>query len=202
MQNWMQRFKHPIALPLLLVLILALLTFWINQNVQENALLRIGHNRHDPDYVVHNFVSSQTDAQGNMKFVLAAVELKHFPDADTSELQRPRFTQFGQNKPYTQMHSSRGYVSPDAEVIEMVDNVRVIRQATATKGEMELQTDKMTIEPDKEVASTQSEVTILQKPGTVVKAKGMIFDKNSNTIQLFNRVRVHYERPPKITGAE
>lgn len=178
-----------------MVLFLALLTFWINQNVQESGLLRIGYNRHDPDYIMHNFVSSQTDVQGNMRYVLAAIELKHFPDSDTTELQRPRITQFGQNKPYTQMYSLRGYVSPNAEVIEMVDQVRVVRQATAGKGEMEFQTSRLTVEPDKEMASTQSEVTILQKPGTVVKAKGMIFDKNSNTIQLFNRVHVHYERP-------
>lgn len=201
MQNWIYRFKHPILLPLLLLLFLALLTFWINQNVQENTLLNIGHNRHDPDYIVHNFVSSQTDTQGNMKFVLAAIELKHFPDTDTSELIRPRFTQFGQNKPFTQMYGSRGYISPNAEVIELVDNVRMVRQATETKGELELQTDKMTIETDKEIASTQSEVNILQKPGTVVKAKGMIFDKNSNTIQLFNRVRAHYEQPSLSAGS-
>lgn len=181
--------------PLTLVLMMALITFWINQTVQEQGPRIDGSNRHDPDYRLHNFVTTQSDVNGKLRYVLAAAEMTHFPDDDTTVLQRPKFTQFAVNKPYTQIQGLRGYVSSDGETVEFVDNVKVVRQATADKGQMELLTEKLTIEPSKDLATTQSPVTIIQAPKTKVTAVGMVFDKKNQTMTLLNNVRVHYERP-------
>ena len=192
--------RNPILLPMALLLFLALLTFWINQTVQEQTRNLSGMKRHDPDYMMYRFVSSRTDANGLTRYALAASELRHYPDNDTAELQRPRFTQFGQMagdgeaKPYTQIQGQRGFVSAKGNQVEFVHQVKVVRGATATKGEMELETERLTIEPDAEVAHTDLPVVIRQQPATVITATGMHFDKKSETIQLFNRVHVHYER--------
>jgi lipopolysaccharide export system protein LptC len=188
--------KHPILLPIAMLLFLALLTFWINQSVQEQAMRITNLNRHAPDYMLYNFVSTRTDATGNTKYVLAAAEMRHFPDSDDTELQRPRFTQFGANTPYTQIFGQRGKISGNGKLVEFVDRVKVIRQATAEKGEMQLQTEQLSIEPDTDIAYTDLPVTIRQQPATVVTGTGMRFDKKAQIIQLFNRVHVHYERPP------
>jgi lipopolysaccharide export system protein LptC len=174
---------------------MALITFWINQTVQEQGPRIDGSNRHDPDYRLHNFVTTQSDVNGKLRYVLAAAEMTHFPDDDTTVLQRPKFTQFAVNKPYTQIQGLRGYVSSDGETVEFFDNVKVVRQATADKGQMELLTEKLTIEPSKDLATTQSPVTINQAPKTKVTAVGMVFDKKNQTMTLLNKVRVHYERP-------
>lgn len=191
--------RHAILFPLTLALMLAVITFWINQTVQEQGPSIDGSNRHDPDYKLHNFVTTQTDMGGKLRYVLAAAEMTHFPDDDTTVLQRPRFTQFAVDKPYTQIQGLRGYVSSDGETVEFVDNVKVVRQATADKGEMQLTTEKLTIEPNKDLATTQSPVVITQAPKTRVTAVGMVFDKKNQTMTLQNKVRVHYERPaPRI----
>lgn len=198
--------KNPILLPMLLLLFLALLTFWINQTVQEQTRSLSGMQRHDPDYMMYHFVSSRTDALGHTRYALAATELKHYPDNDVAELQRPRFTQFGQptadgqDKPYTQIQGQRGLVSAKGNQVEFIHQVKVIRGATATKGEMELQTERLVIEPDKEVAHTDQPVVIRQQPATVITATGMHFDKKTETIALFNRVHVHYERATPVAG--
>ncbi len=187
--------RHAIIFPLVLALMLALVTFWINQTVLEQGPKLDGSNRHDPDYMLGNFVTTQTDALGKLRYVLAAAEMMHYPDDDSTVLQRPRFTQYAVNKPYTQIQGLRGYVSSDGEEVEFVDNVKVVREATAEKGEMQLLTERLLIEPNKELATTSAAVTIKQAPKTVVKAVGMVFDKKNQTITLLNRVRVHYERP-------
>jgi len=187
--------RHAILFPLLLALMLALLTFWINQTVLEQGPRLDGSNRHDPDYLLYNFVTTQTDAQGNMRFVLAAAEMLHYPDDDSTVLLRPRFTRYGAGKPYTQIQGLRGYVSGDGEEVEFVDNVKVIRQATAEKGEMQLLTERLLLEPNKDIAHTSAPVTITQAPKTVVTAVGMLFDKKNQTITLKSRVKAHYERP-------
>jgi lipopolysaccharide export system protein LptC len=109
-------------------------------------------------------VTTQTDQAGKMRYVLAATEMIHYPDDDSTVLQRPRFTQYGVDKPYTQIQGLRGYVSSDGEEVEFVDNVKVVRQATADKGEMQLLTERLLIEPNKDIASTNAPVTITQAP--------------------------------------
>lgn len=193
--------KYPILLPIALMLFLALLTFWINQNVQEQSARLNSVKRNAPDYMLYNFVSTRTDATGSIKYVLAAAEMRHFPDNDYTALQRPRFTQFGQDKPYTQIYGQRGKISANGKLVEFTQQVKVIRQATATKGEMQLQTERLEIEPDTEIARTDLPVTIRQQPATVITGTGMRFDKKAETIELFNRVHVHYERAPVAATA-
>ena len=188
--------KHPILLPIALMLFLALLTLWISQTVQEQVAHTNSMNRHDPDYMLYNFVSTRTDATGHIKYVLAAAEMRHYPESDQTELQRPRLTQFGQDMPYTQIYGQHGKVSGNGEQVEFTNKVNVIRQATAEKGEMQLQTEKLTIEPNADVAYTDLPVVIRQQPATIIRGTGMHADKKANTIELYNRVHVHYERPP------
>lgn len=190
--------RSALFFPLVLAVLLALLTFWINQTVEQQGPKVDGSNRHDPDYTMHNFVTTQTDALGKVQYILAATEMLHYPDDDSTVLQRPRFTQYTANKPYTQIEGLRGYISSDGEQVELVDNVKVVRQAFEGKGEMQLLTEKLLILPKQDLVKTDAPVKITQAPKTVITATGMIYDKKSQTMTLLNRVKVHYERPPSV----
>lgn len=196
--------RQAILFPLILAAMLALLTFWINQAVEKTGPKTDGSNRHDYDYILNNFYTTKTDLIGNLHYVLAATEMEHFPDDDSTVLQRPRFTQYTINKPYTQISGLRGYVSSGGEEIQVVDDVKVIRPAFEGRGEMELLTEKLTIYPDEEIAKTDSPVVITQFPKTEIHATGMLFNKKEQTLTLGThnnkaiepaRVHVHYERP-------
>jgi lipopolysaccharide export system protein LptC len=187
--------RSAIIFPLALLSMLAVLTFWINKSVQPPAAKLDGSSRHDPDYIMSNFVTTQTDSNGDLYYKLAAVEMKHFPDDDSTDLQRPRYTQFAIGKPYTQVESLRGYVSSNGEEVQLVDNVIVTRQAFADKGEMTVETDYLKILPKQELASTESPVVIRQAPKTVIYATGMVYEKKNRTVTLLHNVRAHYEKP-------
>jgi lipopolysaccharide export system protein LptC len=187
--------RHAIIYPIFLALMMAIITFWLNQTVQEQGPKIDGSNRHDPDYMMYNFVTTQTDPTGTLKYVLSASEMFHYPDDDTTELKQPHFTQYTKDKPYTKIEGLRGYVSSDGQKIEVLDKVKVIRQATPEKGEMQLLTERLIIEPNKDLATTDRPVTITQAPKTVITGTGMIFDKKNKTMKLLKNVHVHYERP-------
>ncbi len=187
--------RSAIVFPLVLLLLLALLTLWINETVQPPVPKIDGSSRHDPDYIMSNFVTTQTDINGHLRYKLAAVEMRHFPDDDTTHLQRPRYTQFAIGKPYTQVEGMRGYVSSNGEVVELVDHVKVTRQAFAGKGEMTVETEYLNIRPDEELVTTKSPVVIRQAPKTIIYATGMIYEKKKRTVTLQHNVRAHYERP-------
>jgi lipopolysaccharide export system protein LptC len=190
--------RSALFFPIVLATMLALLTFWISQTVEQQGPKLDGSNRHDPDYTMHNFVTTQTDAQGQLRYILAATEMLHYPDDDSTVLQRPRFTQYTVNKPYTQIEGLRGYISSNGEEVELVDNVKVVRQAFEGKGEMQVLTEKLWIFPKQDLVKTNAPVTIKQAPKTVITAVGMVYDKKAQTVSLLDRVKVHYERPATV----
>lgn len=187
--------RPAILFPLILLVMLALLTFWINTVVQPVAPKLDGSGRHDPDYIMSNFVTTQTDINGALRYKLAATEMKHFPDDDSTDLLRPRYTQFTADKPYTQVEGLHGHMSSNGKKIELTDQVKITRQAFADKGEMTVETDFLTILPDDEIVSTDRPVLIRQAPNTVIHATGMLYEKKNNMVTLLHKVSVHYERP-------
>lgn len=187
--------RPTILLPLALLAILAMLTFWIDYSVQAPEPKVDGSNRHDPDYVLNNFITTRSDEKGDLRYRLTAEEMRHYPDEDTTELDLPHFTRFEIGKPFTRIEGKKGFVSSNAEKIEFVDEVKVVRQAYNGKGEMVVLTDRLDVFPDDERAVTDRPVVITQEPKTVIHATGMIYDKKQQTIELKNRVKVHYEKP-------
>jgi lipopolysaccharide export system protein LptC len=187
--------RSAIIFPIVILSVLALLTAWINHMVQPPQAKLDGSSRHDPDYIMNNFVTTQTDANGVLRYKLAAAEMRHFPDDDSTNLQRPRYTQFSVGKPYTQVEALRGYVSSDGEQVQLVDNVKITRQAFAGKGEMTMETEYLNILPNQDLVRTDSPVVIKQAPKTVIYATGMVYEKNIRTVTLLHRVRAHYEKP-------
>jgi lipopolysaccharide export system protein LptC len=171
--------RAAITFPLVLLILLALLTFWINRTVQPPLPKLDGSSRHDPDYIMSNFVTTQTDVNGDLRYKLAAVEMRHFPDDDTTELQRPRYTQFAIGKPYTEVQGLRGFVSSDGEEVQLFDDVKVTRQAFADKGEMTVETDYLNIRPNEDLVTTDRPVIIRQAPKTVIYATGMVYEKKT-----------------------
>ena len=186
--------RPALLFPLLLLSMLALLTFWINKTVQPSPPKIDGSSRHDPDYIMSNFVTKQTDINGNLHFQLAAVEMRHFPDDDSTYLQRPRYTQFTIGKAPTQVEALRGIVSADGEKVELFGNVKITRPAFAGKGESTLDTDHLNIFPNQDIVRTESPVIIRPAPKTVVYGTGMLYEKKLGTVTLFHKVRAHYEK--------
>lgn len=187
--------RPTILFPLALLALLALLTLWIERSVQPPEHKLDGSNRHDPDYILNYFTTTRTDVNGDLKYVLSAAEMKHYPDDDSTELKKPHFTQYSVDKPYTQIEGDRGFVSSNGENVQFIGNVKVVRQAFKDRGEMTVTTTFLNIVPDKELATTDKAVVIRQAPETVIHAVGMIYNKKLKTLELHSRVRAHYVKP-------
>lgn len=193
--------RHTIIFPLAVLVLLAAITFWIDRTVQAPVQKSDANTRHDPDYIVNNFVTTKTDVMGNIQYVLAASEMRHYPDDDSTRLVRPRLTQYTDARPYTQIESQEGLVSSNGEVVQFIGNVKVVREPTGERPEMTMRTQYLKVTPDTEIATTDRPVVITEGPKSEVHAVGMIYDKKNRTIQLLNRVRAHYEKPPRSSRA-
>lgn len=187
--------RPSILFPIVLLAILAVLTFWIDYAVQAPEARIDGSSRHDPDYILNNFTTTRTDENGELRYRLSALEMRHYPDDDTTELEKPQFERYEVDKPFTTIEGNKGFVSTDAKTVEFIDDVKVVRQAFNGKGEMVVLTDRLEVMPNEEMAKTDRPVVISQEPKTVIHATGMIYDKKNQTVQLLSRVKAHYEKP-------
>ena len=58
--------------PLLLMLALAALTFWLERTVREEEGVHPSLRRHDPDFVVDKLLHTRFNAEGSVESTLAA----------------------------------------------------------------------------------------------------------------------------------
>lgn len=183
---------------LMLLALLTALTFWIDKVAEPPAAKRDGSNRHDPDYIVNNFSTLRTNGFGNPRYKLEGAEMRHFPDDDSTELTKPRFSLYSLKKPTTEIIADRGQVSANGENVYFMDNVKVVRAGTQRKAELTVVTDYLHIIPDQDLAQTNRPVTILQAPHTVLRANAMQFYKKQSILNLQGHVKVHYVRPDAL----
>ena len=187
-------FKHYSIYPLILLLVLAGLTLWVNFSVQDNISNPDRLKRHAPDYVIKNFVSYTTNREGYLSNQLQANEMRHFPDDDSTWIVNPRYIQFIQNGPTTEVHSDKGQLSSEGEQVAFIGNVRMTRFAYAEQTELTLETDLLYVQPQSEIMHTTRPVLVRQAPHTVIRAQGgMVYEKEKKLIQLMRNVRVRYE---------
>lgn len=171
-------------LPLAMLILLAALTFWLNQVVQADAPR--GPARHDPDYWVERFEVRRFDVEGKLQHGLVADKLLHYPDDDTTIVTAPHITYFQQ--PPSKVSARMAYVGRDGKEVDLVDDVRVIRQgAVAGSPTTVLETRTLKIFPDDEKGHTDDPVVITQGR-SVLHGRGLDIDNKSGITVLRGRV--------------
>ena len=176
--------------PLVLMVLLAALTYWLDQVVQRPAASPNSLLRHDPDYVVDQLLATRMDTDGKIKNTLRTVKLLHFPDDDTTELEAPRFISYAKGAPLT-ITSKSGLVSSNGENVYFRDNVRVVRAPDGEKSELVLDTEYLHVLPDDNIAKTDRAVTVTDA-NMVIRAVGMEMNNETRVLKLNAQVRGNY----------
>ena len=179
------------AFPLLLAAILAALSFWLERTVQGPTVPKDGSARHDPDYVVENFVAMRMGPDGRRLHQLEATRMLHYPDDDTTHLEQPRLYQYDGDQLALRITSNRALVSSEGKTVDFNDDVKAVRSASATRSELTLSTDHLHVVPDDDFAKTDRPVTIVDA-NTQVTAIGLELDNNAKTLKLLSNVRGSY----------
>jgi len=178
-------------LPLVPLLLLLFGSYWLNLQVQPFVQPDTTP-RHDVDYAVDRLDSVALDAQGLPHFKLAAERLWHFPDDDTTHLERPHLTRFFPDRTPTEFTALHGRLNNRSEEVILQDAV-VIRQLLAdTPGERRFETEYLLVEPNRGWAETALPVR-LTDPRNTIDAVGMELDEKAHTVKLLNRVRAIHE---------
>ncbi|MCL2344285.1 MAG: LPS export ABC transporter periplasmic protein LptC [Desulfobulbus sp.] len=193
MKNWQGQ-----LFPIILVALLAGLSFWLQSAVKIEEPRHDGRQRHDPDTIAENFTVSRFDASGQVKYRLMAPWLEHFPDDDSSRLRSPVLISYRPDKPPLTFSSDQALVSSQGETVFLWDNVNVVRAATTGNPELRARMPDLTVQPDLGIAFTASPVEITQAQSWA-KGVGAHLDTNTSTFVLQSQVTGVYIRPAQKT---
>lgn len=180
--------------PIILVALLAGLSFWLQSAVNIEESRRDGNQRHDPDAIVENFTVRRFDANGQVKYRLTAPYLVHYPDDDSSELREPTLLSFRPDAPPLTFTANNAKITAKGETVFLWDDVVASRAASTDRPELRARMPDLTVQPDLGTAFTNSPVEITMGQSWL-KGIGAHLDNNVSTFVLQSQVTGVYIRP-------
>ena len=180
--------------PIIMLALLAGLTFWLQSTIDAGNGKHDGKLRHDPDAMAENFVVRRFDESGQVKYRLTAPYLEHYPDDDSSELKSPTLISYRPEAPSITVKGDHAKVTSKGETVYLWDNVSVTRAGTTDRLELVARMPDLTAQPDAGFAFTNSPVEITQGQSWMTGV-GARIDNNNATFELQSQVKGQYIRP-------
>lgn len=182
-------------LPLILMTLLAALTFWLERasRVESDGIDKM---RHDPDFVVDNFTLRRFKLDGNLQHSMFAKQMLHYPDDDSTSVIDPALTFFGNPLPI-RLSAQQARISKDGRQVRLSNDVRVMREASADSPALLVTTSEMVVYPEDEIARSSVPVSITQGH-SVIHGSGMEVDNRNQSFTLLGPAQgTIYRTEPK-----
>ena len=184
----MKRDRVSSLFPLLLLLALAAASFWLERAVQAPDYDKTGKLRHDPDFIAEDFGITKMGANGKPEYSLSAARMLHYPDDESTDIVEPRLVQHHDDAAPIEIRADRGLISRNGEEASFFGNVVVVREASAQRSELRMQTEYLQIDPDRDLASTNRPVIITEGRSRLAGV-GMEFNNKTRQFTLLSQVR-------------
>jgi len=172
--------------PVLLLATLAMLTYWLDAQVQRGGRGDDPRSR-DPDYYLEDFAAMRYGTDGTIVQKLAARRLTHYPGERPAEVTAPELVTTPPGRPAMSVRADRGTISFDNENVWLAGNVVGVRFPTERDSKLTISTDYLHVVPRQEKADTDHKVTITDAKGTHT-GNALLADNKARTVRLSNGV--------------
>lgn len=179
-------------LPLLPLLGLLAVTYWLNAQVQRETVSNDGKKPHIADGIMENFSALTLDEHGEQRGIMAAKTMLHYPDDDSSELTLPHITSLSSKHPPVHMTAKHGLITQRGDEVFLQQAVLVRRVANgAEQPEMRLYTEHLHYISDKDWCGTDDPVRV-EQGADLLTAVGMDMDNQAQQVVLRSHIRADY----------
>ena len=122
--------RTAIYMPLLMMGLLALGTYWLARNTPGIGTPETAREvRHEIDYFMKKFSVRTFDETGRLKSEIFGDEGRHFPDTDILEIDQARVRSLRPDGSITVATGNRAYTNGDASEVQLSGDARVVRDA-------------------------------------------------------------------------
>lgn len=165
------------------------LAWWLQQDGEPLSPDQSVQERR-PDYTVNNFTATTMDETGRPYRRLVAIELRHYPDDGSNELEGPRLTLFGESGPPWLVRSERAWISEDNNLIRLQGEVFIDREAGVETRPVHMVTSELILKRDQDYAETDRPVRITSESDWMTSDKGaQVWLEDKLRANLLGRVR-------------
>ena len=186
------------ALPLVLLVLLAGLSFWLEQissySPESARKAALG----EPDFIMDRFRAVQTNPDGIPIYTVRAAQLKHYAAADFSELAQAELHDYTPQRPPLTVNAEHARLQHQQDQLTFSRKVVLVREASAETSRLTLSTTAMTVLP-KQGKAFGNQPLDLRDDTMHVTAVGFDMDKNARRIRLHSRVRAVYVAPNQVS---
>jgi lipopolysaccharide export system protein LptC len=192
-----------VYLPIILMGVMALGTYWLARNTPTSAPLETQRPvSHEPDYFMRRFSVKTFDASGRLKSEVYGTEARHHPDTDTLEIDQPRIRSFDARGQLTVATAKLALSNADASEVQLFGNAVVTREATTgpdgkVNPRLQFRGEFLDAYPDTERVKSNKPVELLRGDDRFT-ADHLDFDNVGQVLELRGRVRgTLTSEPPK-----
>ena len=182
-------------LPLLLMAVLALGSWWL---VKNTPLFEGGRAdaplRHEPDSTMAKFLVQRFGANGAMRVQIEGDLMRHYPDTDTYEIDNPRIRAVGDDGRITIASARQALSNRDGSEVQLMGGARVLREATATQTAIEFRGEFLHCLQNIERVRSHLPVVVIQG-GSEIRAASMEYDNLARILDLKGQVRAVLDSP-------
>lgn len=182
---------------LIFILFIALISFWLNQEVKKELLEDAKNLNNAADFYLRNFSSKHMNEAGTIKYIITGIEMKNYKHSEKTLILQPKFVKYEDSKPISNISGESGEIKNQGDEIIIKENVILNRLPNNSKKLMSLYTSQLNIVPTEDIVFSKKPVKIIQEPNIEIDGVGMKYDRKKNTIKLLSNVKVHYENTQK-----
>lgn len=181
-------------LPLVMMVLLAVLTLWLEYTVQDRSIVGARPAKHEPDVIIEDFVIQRLDESGRLRYTFSAPKMVHFPDDGSGEVLYPRIVQVADDGGNFTATANRGVVNRLGEEAFLYGNVEVLREATPQNPEFRVSTEFLHVLAEQGISRTDRTVTINDGRSTLTGV-GMVVNEKKRQFSLSSQVRGTFNVP-------
>ena len=179
-------------LPLLLMALLALATWWLVKNTPlAGAERAAAPAKHEPDYEMHHFAVQRFTPQGPLRAQIEGDTLRHYPDTDTVEIDNVRMRAVSPDGRITLATARHAITNGAATEVQLLGGAEIVAEATATEPAINFRGEFLHAFLDTERLRSHLPVTVT-RGATEVRADGMEYDHLDRLIKFNGRMRASF----------
>jgi lipopolysaccharide export system protein LptC len=184
-------------LPLILMALLALATWWLVSNTPRPDVPReAAPPRHEPDYTMQGFTLQRFAADGALRVQVQGTRMRHYPDTDTMEIDQPTIRATAADGSVTVANARLAVSNGDATQVQLQGGARVVREATAAGAAIEFESEFLQAFLDTERVTSHLPVRLRQGTSEM-RVASIDYDNLSRTAKFGGPLKGRFEVPAR-----
>ena len=187
---WHLRLREALSsyLPLLLMMLLALATWWLVKNSpRPEGPLQQQPVSSEPDYTMTQFALERFDAGGRLKLRIEGAKLRHFPATDRIEIDSAQIRAFAPDGRITLATAQRALSNGDGSEVQLLGGAEVTAP-DASGAPLIMRGEFLHAFLVTERVQTHLPVFVSQG-GTELRAGGLVYDNATRLLELKGPIR-------------